>query len=409
LNKFIWLWLAVLCLVLAWVAESRLLAWISSFFVLIILLSRLLVAFPPGVEATRIISSNYAYPEDRIHVWVRLRLRRRPFTWLMLNDVSPPLPVEREQGLLLGPGESQSHEFSYSLRASRRGYFALGPLVLRYSDPFGFFEQRRVILPEDYLTVFPALKELTRRRLPQVQASGEILAMRRAFEDPSCPAGIREYRQGDSLRRIHWSATAHTGRPQSKVYDVSASLNAILLLDLHRFDYPAGPIEAVQASELALSLTASLAIHLLAAGQRVGLITNGLDPKTATVAYDTSISDEQAVSSEITLSPSRGPERPLEILSLLGRLQLSPVLPLARVLREIRRQLSWGQVLFVITPAAEPAVIAELTVLEHAGFSTFVLVVGDSPDAARAQWQFIASGLAAERVIVESDIPGIFA
>jgi uncharacterized protein (DUF58 family) len=409
LNKFIWLFLTVLCLVLAWVAESQMLAWTSCFFVFTLLLSRLLVAFPPPLEATRVLSTSYAYPGDKIHVWVRLRLKRRPLTWLMLNDASPPLPVEREQGLLLPPGAKKTWEFNYTLRTARRGYYSLGPLVLRYSDPFGFFESRRVVLPEDKVTVFPALKEMTHRRLPQVQASGEILAMRRAFEDYSRPAGIRDYRQGDSLRRIHWRATAHTGRPQSKVYDISASLCAVLLLNLHRPDYPAGPAETVQASELACSLTASLAIHLLAAGQRVGLAANGFDPKTEIAASGSDGAGPVEDFPEIKLSPGRGPERPLEVLSLLGRLQLSQSRTLAGVLQGTRPDLSWGDVLFVITPSVDLKAIGELTALEHTGFSIFVLIVGDSPLAAQAQWQCIAAGIAAERVILESDIPGIFA
>jgi uncharacterized protein (DUF58 family) len=400
LNKFIWLLLIGLGLVLSWVAESPALAWTACFFFLLLLISRLIVAFPPAIEAARVVSANSAYPGDKLRVWLRIKLKRPPLCWLMISDTPPPLPAQGEQGLLLGPWGKRQYEISCTLQATRRGYFSLGPLLLRYGDPFGFFEKQKVLLAEEKITVFPALKEMARRRLPQAQASGELLALRRAFEDPAAPAGIREYRPGDSLRRIHWRATAHTGRHQSKVYDFATSLNALLLLNLQRSDYPAGPAEAAQTAELAISLTASLAIHLLTAGQKVGLISNGRDLKLAP--------EDPAGEQPLRLPPRRSPERPLEILNILARLQLAKSQPLELLLSEIHRELSWGEALFMITPAMTPEAILALSGLEHAGLSVITLVVGDSPHAARTQAHLVASSLPAERIILESDIAGIF-
>ena len=56
----------------------------------------------------------------------------------------------------------------------------------------------------------------------------------RVLEDPSQIIGIRPYQHGDGLRRIHWRATAHTGRFQSKLFEVSAQVECVLALNLRR-------------------------------------------------------------------------------------------------------------------------------------------------------------------------------
>jgi uncharacterized protein (DUF58 family) len=46
--------------------------------------------------------------------------------------------------------------------------------------------------------------------------------------------GVREYRSGDDLRRVHWPATARRGRPVVKEYEVDLTPYFTLFLDLDR-------------------------------------------------------------------------------------------------------------------------------------------------------------------------------
>ncbi len=411
----------MLALALSWFAESVALAWAACLFLLVLAASRLLTRVAPRIEATRVVSGCYLHPGEKVRIWVRLRIFGRvlPWAWLQASETLPPLPFRGNRGLL-SPAAVRQTEFAYTLQATRRGYFSVGPLTLRQGDPFGFAEKGRTLLEAESITVFPRVVGLGRTRVPLARSAGELHTQRRVFEDSSRPAGIRPYRPSDGRRRIHWRATARTGRLQSKVNDVSASLQALLVLNLHRPDYPPGPAEAFQASELAISLAASLAVYLLSAGQRVGLIANGVDVREReAILQETGadhspesvarLSDELASKQGVFLPPSRAPQRTLEILSLLARLQPARGRSLVTLLEEARPQLSWGETVVLITSAVDAAAVHSLGALSHAGFSVLPLVVGDSPVAAKARLSLTAARLCPHRILSEEDIGGVFA
>jgi uncharacterized protein (DUF58 family) len=420
MNNILWFLLAILALVLAWFTESTALAWTMCAFILALGASRILVLFTPRIFASRAVSTNFLHPGERVRVWVRMRLSHKPWGWLLATDGASGLPLIGERGKLVGPAGNQQVEFSYSLEAKRRGYYAVGPLNTRFSDPLGFAEKRESLLESEYITVFPRVIGMGRMRVPLARAPGELHSLRRTFEDPTRPAGVREYRHGDALRRVHWRATAHAGKPQSKIYDVSTSLQAMIVLNLHRSEYPASPDEAIQISDLAISLAASLGVHLLARGQRVGIISNGLDVREredllqetgARLSSESvaRLSDELAANRRVLLPPTRTPQRQLELLSLLARLLPAKGRTLAELLSEVRRHLSWGEAIILITPSVDNETVERLVTLNHAGFSLLPLIVGDSPLAGRAELLLAAARLGSHRVLWEEDISELFA
>jgi uncharacterized protein (DUF58 family) len=419
-NNFLWILIVLLALALSWFAESALLAWAACVSLLILIASRLLVRFTPAVDARRNLSSDYIHAGDSLSVSVRLNLPRRSLGWLQVSEAAPPLPFHGSRGVILSPLEAKEAEFSYTISGVRRGYFNLGPLSLRCGDALGFAEKQKTLLEAQAMTVFPHIVEMKRMRLPIARAPGELQTMRRTFEDSTRPAGIRAYRQGDALRRVHWKATAHSGSPKSRIYDVCTTLQAMIVLNLHRPDYPPGPAEAEQTIELAISLAGSLAVHILSASQRVGLMSNGLDVRERDKYLQEAdmallpesvarLSDEFARRWKVLLPPSRRPEQPLEILSLLARLQPSNGRSLGALLEEARFELSWGETLMVITSRLDDAVVGSLAGILHAGFPVLALVVGESPLATRAHLRLAAAGISSRRVISEEDIGGLFA
>ena len=91
--------------------------------------------------------------------------------------------------------------------------------------------------------------------------------------------GVREYRHGDDLRRIHWRATAHHGELMVRREEHTWHSQCTILLDsragAHRGTGPAA------SYEWAVSAAASAAVHLLNQGYLVRLSTgtgSGLIP-----------------------------------------------------------------------------------------------------------------------------------
>ena len=74
---------------------------------------------------------------------------------------------------------------------------------------------------------------------PSRRPIGDVRLTHRLYEDPTRIAGVRPYEAGDPLNRIHWRATARTGRLHSKVYEPSTLAGATILLDFHHGRLPA--------------------------------------------------------------------------------------------------------------------------------------------------------------------------
>jgi uncharacterized protein (DUF58 family) len=97
----------------------------------------------------------------------------------------------------------------------------LNDLRAELPDPMGLFQRHRAMLnEEDEVLIIPK-----RYRLPNLDLGGRS-EMKVGGETASTVRGeggefmgLREYRAGDSLRKIHWKAWARTGQPIVKEFE----------------------------------------------------------------------------------------------------------------------------------------------------------------------------------------------
>ena len=141
-------------------------------------------------------------------------------------------------------------------------------MVLR--DPFGLTNRFAEVGATGDIVVLPRIDPLVGGRPPGngVGAEGEIpfMVALHGEDDQS----IREYRDGDDLRRIHWPATARTGDLMVRQEDRPARRRAMILLDPR-----AGAHQGHGASssfEWAVSAAASVVTHLAGLGYATHLI-----------------------------------------------------------------------------------------------------------------------------------------
>src|SRR4051794_7171364 len=156
---------------------------------------------------------------------------------------------------------------TYTLRSELRGRYALGPLRLRLTDPFGLCEVARSFTGVDQLVVVPRAYPLGGvGGAGQWSGTGDSLT-RNAAASGEDDITTREYRYGDDLRRVHWRSTAHRGELMVRRDEQPRQMRATVLLDTrtvgHRGDGPGSSFE------WAVSAAASVAVHL--AAQRYGL------------------------------------------------------------------------------------------------------------------------------------------
>jgi uncharacterized protein (DUF58 family) len=99
---------------------------------------------------------------------------------------------------------------AYRRTPSRRGALVLARFRVSTRYPFGLFEKWRLIDDRAELLVYPALVPVV---APEIDAG--VTADDRAVVRPGHGtevAGLREYRDGDDARAIHWRRTAALGK-----------------------------------------------------------------------------------------------------------------------------------------------------------------------------------------------------
>lgn len=165
--------------------------------------------------------------------------------------------------LKVAPGEAQGA--AYRLVAARRGTTRLGEVLVRTRYPFGLFEKWRVLSVEDELLVYPALAPDAPEPLSGGTTGRDVPS--RLIGAGTEIAGLREYRDGDEARSVHWRRTASLGRMVVRERRHDAARRVTLLIDEAR---PTDADAAWDARfEAMLSRVATAAAQSLAAGAAV--------------------------------------------------------------------------------------------------------------------------------------------
>jgi uncharacterized protein (DUF58 family) len=99
----------------------------------------------------------------------------------------------------------------YVLSALRRGRYRFATVRAVFEDPFGLARAELRLGTESSLLVYPRLVDLDRlftQAGGTAQSGGRVLLRRTAGYDLH---SVREYEQGESLRKVHWRTTARRG------------------------------------------------------------------------------------------------------------------------------------------------------------------------------------------------------
>jgi uncharacterized protein (DUF58 family) len=159
-----------------------------------------------------------------------------------------------------------SVDVRYTVRAARRGRWTLGPLVVTRSDPFGVVRAPSSLGGVAEVAVWPAIATLP---APTEALVGEPDRVALGARSPSTDdASLRDYREGDDLRRVHWRSSARRGALLVRS-DERAGMRPVTVL----LDQPARPV----AVEWSISLAASMAVAMLEAGHPVRFLGAAMD------------------------------------------------------------------------------------------------------------------------------------
>ena len=348
-------------------------------------------------------------------VWVRLlrrpmSLRHGPAhgTHLAGDDVAmrldlavegrmpPATLVARERISRLGEHEAvlrrgrDGLSGRYVLQSVPRGRYAIESSRVVIEDPFGLERADVELSRPDAVLVYPRLVELDRlfSEAGGQTPGGRRLLLRRTagFELHS----VREYEQGESLRRVHWPSTARRGELMVKELEDSPRDEAAVLLDADATAVVGEPPDST--FEVQVRIAGSIVRAHARRGRRTSLVvSSGARTYQRVHSFDgdwdralellATVEPDGHMPAATFLADEAGPAaRALELTVVSA--SLTPRL----VDRLLQRTLAHhGAALVYVDPASfgggtrpEPAVTAQLVRLDRAGIPTVVVRRGDA-------------------------------
>ena len=175
-------------------------------------------------------------------------------------------------GLIAG---SHSVDLAYRLTARRRGIRSIGPLRVTTTDPFGFARRTQRLDTPVPLTVAPARIDLGALEDLPGDAGGSMQTATDRLGQGADNLIPRPYFPGDSMRRIHWRASAHRGDLMVRQEEQESNPEAVVLFDRSRDRWSAEALRTPgddPAFEVAVSAVVSAAARFVREGYTVAVL-----------------------------------------------------------------------------------------------------------------------------------------
>ncbi|GAA1139587.1 hypothetical protein GCM10009651_24510 [Microbacterium natoriense] len=257
------------CLLAANLVGAPILIYVGILLLALTVFSLLAVHMPRRNGAVaRQISTDLLTVAETSRVTLRFDLRAIRIPHGLWRDVLP----DAVSGDSAGEYPPESGQLSYLITGVRRGVWAIGPLVLRTVDPFGIAQREQAFGETRTVTVVPEIITLAPLAVKVGAAGGTAHTSSSRLGQGSDNLSPRRYIAGDSMRRIHWRATAHRGQLMVRQEEEESSPDALVVLDRSSARWAAPGEDADPAFEAAVSLCASAAVHLVQEGYGVDVV-----------------------------------------------------------------------------------------------------------------------------------------
>jgi uncharacterized protein (DUF58 family) len=341
-----------------------------------------------GLGYTRTLEQTRAFFGEEIPLTVEIRNDKPlPLAWLEIEDTVPDrrltftpahtgpshIPSRRLLGMLLSVRWYERVRRHYTVKCDARGWHPFGPATLRTGDVFGLATRELEIPGEDYLLVYPKIVPLESLGLPASNPFGDVPLRRQwLFEDPMRTVGVRDYRPGDSPRRLHWKATARApGQAlQVKLLEPTTTHRLHVLLNVstseHNWSWQGYDPEALEA---AITTAASVANWATERGYLIGLAANAK-------LFHSSVA--------VRLPPSRDPRQLMHVLEALAKLVPMATMSSQALVELESHELAYGTTVVMVTAVASPEMLQQLRRLKRGGHQPAMLLItsSDQPLAA---------------------------
>lgn len=221
-----------------------------------------------GLNVSRLVPQHvFANRSFLIKIKLQNQKLRFPSFSIEVEDILESERIDKKCYFLKIPAQ-KTQETAYKLMFKRRGRYSFRGFRVATKFPFALYRAWRVVESPAEILVYPRIREVG--SLAAIgKRQGEGAAGHVSGRGESL-FGLREFREGDDVRDVHWKATARAGHLIVKEYDAMASRYVHLLFDSA---LPAADETSREEMESALEIVASLAQHYASRSYAVELTT----------------------------------------------------------------------------------------------------------------------------------------
>jgi uncharacterized protein (DUF58 family) len=244
----------------------------------------------------------------------------------------------------------------------RRGVYEFGPVRVRIRDILGRDAVTDEIELPASLVVSPRTLPITRRQA-DTSPMGDRRARRSLFADPALYGGVRPFQPGDSLRRVHWRATARLGVPVSRRYEPARGREVVIAIDVQTIEGPHWELTYDEPDFEGLCVAAaSLARRLLTDGASVGVAAPSFTGTPQRFAW---------------LAPQASASQLARVGALLARVGPISSGPFAGMLTWLTHRVAPGATIVVLSVRDPRGHLPALRRLARSGYTVELIASGD--------------------------------
>lgn len=315
-----------------------------------------------------------------------------PLPWILVEETVDQNLRAREYGAYLfgiSLGSRGRCVLTYPIEARSRGVYSIGPVHLTTGDPLGFAETRVELAGLTEVLVYPRIHPLDALGPGVVAVAGTTKSYKRRIEDISRPVGVRDYVAGESIRHVHWKATAHAQSLKVKTFEATGHDDWVVVLDLVPEHYRSWNVTSM--SELAIEVAASLLADAARKRQAFGLYMLGRVQGTKRSSFWSS-------------GVRKGHAHLATCLEMLARAELGgESAGVVTVLEQAAARVAATTTIFVVTPRVDARIAASLLRVAKTGRRAVVVEVTDDPESGS-----LPAGVGYARVSYRGDIARTF-
>lgn len=299
-----------------------------------------------------------------------------PKAWLKVTDLAE-IPGGSGSRVLTWVGGAQSRTYIAYTFLQERGWFTLGPTEIETGDIFGLFLVKKQFDTRSRLLVIPYTVNIDSFPAPFGILPGGRALRQKTLEVTPYAAGVREYVQGDPLKRIHWPSSARKQKLIVKEFEKDPLAEVWLFLDARSIAHTQRVEEngtarpdfwslkktrdfklPAKTEEYAISIAASIAKYYINQKREVGLVSAGQN---------------------YAILPAERGERQLgKILETLAVLRPEGDMPLWGLISSQLSHLARGSTVVIITPSSDSRLMTVIMELIQRGLMPVVVLIDEA-------------------------------